>query len=353
MAIISKKKKIYKISPHLRESLQTYGREQNIGIQYSDLIRYSSSIPLFDQKGNDTLWETVFYQQSEEPHIHNALKKIYAILKADGDVSVIDHLYIDRVDLCVYGNTKPFRVRIVNRLNDLFDYYYVKIADASRIYGLDLEHFLSPNKINFIVEGDTLIEEHIQGIPGDDFIKSYLKDPQLNEIRLAKEFVKFNERCLVRLLGDMHASNFVIEVIPDFDEIHYRIRAIDFDQQSYEGRKAIYMPQYFKQNNPIIELGLKHMKPELELQYRKEERSLIATRVKSSGVNLYALLNAMTRDTISTSDNVEHLKRDLAKLYADDEFLKCVNMGEIVKTSLKMVFKNPLRNKYQFVKKTA
>ena len=80
MAIISKKKKIYKISPHLREYLQTYGREQNIGIQYSDLIRYSSSIPLFDQKGNDTLWETVFYQQSEEPHIHNALKKIYAIL---------------------------------------------------------------------------------------------------------------------------------------------------------------------------------------------------------------------------------------------------------------------------------
>jgi len=353
MAIISKKKKIYKISPHLREYLQTYGREQSIGIQYNDLARYSSSIPLFDQKGNDTLWETVFYQQSEETQIHSALKKIYAILKADGDVSVIDHLYIDRVDICIYGNTKPFRVRIVNRINDLFDYYYVKIADASRIYGLDLEHFLSPNKINFLVEGDTLIEEHIQGIPGDDFIKFYLKDSQLNEIRLAKEFVKFNERCLVRLLGDMHASNFVVEIIPDFDEIHYRIRAIDFDQQSYEGRRAIYMPQYFKQNNPIIELGLKHMKPELELQYRKEERSLIATRVKSSGVNLYALLNAMSRDTISTAENIDNLKNDLAKLYDDTEFLKCVNMGEIVKTSLKMVFKHPLRDKYQFAKKSA
>jgi hypothetical protein len=352
MAIISKKKKIFKISPYLREYLQTYGREQNIGIQYNDLTRYTSSIPLFDHNGNDTLWETVFYQQSEEEHIYNALKKIYAILKADGDVSVIDHLYIDRVDLCVYGNTKPFRVRIVNRINDLFDYYYVKIADASRIYGLDLEHFLSPNKINFIVEADTLIEEHIQGIPGDDFIKSYLKDPQLNEIRLAKEFVKFNERCLVRLLGDMHASNFVIEVIPDFDEIHYRIRAIDFDQQSYEGRRAIYMPQFFKQNNPIIELGLKHMKPELELQYQMEERSLIANRVKSSGINLTALLNAMTRDTISTSENINSLKKDLSKLYKDEEFLECVNMGEIVKTSLKMVFKHPLRDKYHFAKKT-
>jgi len=352
MAIISKKKKIFKISPYLREYLQTYGREQSIDIQYNDLMRYASSIPLFDHNGNDTLWETVFYHQSEERHIHDALKKIYAILKADGDVSVMEHLYVDRVDLCIYGNTKPFRIRIVNRINDLFDYYYVKIADASRIYGLDLEHFLSPNKINFIVEEDTLIEEHIQGIPGDDFIKSHLKDPQLNEIRLAKEFVKFNERCLVRLLGDMHASNFVIEVIPDFDEIHYRIRAIDFDQQSYEGRKAIYMPQFFKQNNPIIELGLKHMKPELELQYQKEERSLIANRVKSSGINLTALLNAMTRDTISTPENIKSLKKDLAKLYNDDEFLKCVNMGEIVKTSLIMVFKHPLRDKYHFAKKT-
>lgn len=353
MAIISKKKKIFKISPYLREYLQTYGREQDLGIQYTDLIRYTSSVPLFDQKGNDTLWETVFYQQSEEKHIHEALKRIYALLKADGDVSVIDHLYIDRVDICIYGNTKPFRVRIVNRINDLFDYYYVKIADASRIYGLELEHFLSPNKINFLVEGDTLIEEHIQGIPGDDFIKTYLRDPQLHEIRLAKEFVKFNERCLVRLLGDMHASNFVVEIIPDFDEIYYRIRAIDFDQQSYEGRRAIYMPQFFKQNNPIIQLGLKHMKPELELQYQKEERSLIASRIKSSGVNLYALLNAMTRDTISTPENINNLKDDLSKLYDDNEFLTCVNMGEIVKTSLKMVFKHPLRNKYQFAKKTA
>jgi len=353
MAIISKKKKIFKISPYLREYLQTYGREQNIGIQYSDLARYTSSIPLFDHNGNDTLWETVFYQQSEEKHIHDSLKKIYAILKAQGDVSVMEHLYIDRVDLCVYGNTKPFRVRIVNRINDLFDYYYVKIADASRIYGLDLEHFLSPNKINFIVEEDTLIEEHIQGIPGDDFIKFYLKDTQLNEIRLAKEFVKFNERCLVRLLGDMHASNFIVEVIPDFDEIHYRIRAIDFDQQSYEGRKAIYMPQFFKQNNPIIELGLKHMKPELELQYQKEERSLIANRVKSSGINLNALLNAMTRDTLSTPENIDRLKKDLAKLYNDNDFLNCRSMGEIVKTSLKMVFKHPLRDKYHFAKKTS
>jgi len=90
-----------------------------------------------------------------------------------------------------------------------------------------LEHHLSPNRINYFVDGDTLIEEHIAGVPGDMFITSYMNDPNLNKVRIAKEFVKFNERCFVRLLGDMHASNFVVDITPDFEEIHYRIRAID------------------------------------------------------------------------------------------------------------------------------
>ena len=174
-------------------------------------------------------------------------------LKADGDVSVMKHLTVDRVDICSYGNTKPFRVRIVNKVNDNFDYFYVKTADASRIYGLELEHILSPNRISYLTWNNTLIEEHIAGIPGDQFMKYHLEDPNLNPIRLAKEFIKFTERCFVRLLGDMHSSNFVVVVTPDFEEIHYRIRSIDFDQQSYEAKRSVYMPQYFKQNNPLID----------------------------------------------------------------------------------------------------
>lgn len=352
MAIIKNKKKIYKISQHLRKYLINHYREYQLTISYNDLQRFDSSIPLYDSRGNDTLWETVFYPQGDMKHIHDSLKYIYALLKADGDLSVMEHLFVDRVDLCIYGNTKPFRVRIVNKINDLFDYFYVKIADASRIYGLEIEHLLSPNKINYLVCDNTLIEEHIQGIPGDEFIKYHLKDERLNEIRLAKEFVKFNERCLVRLLGDMHSSNFVVEIIPDFDEIHYRIRAIDFDQQSYEGRRAIYMPQYFKQNNPIIVLGLKHMAPELEMQYQKEERSLIGTRLRShiSASAVTNLINAMTKDEISPAENVSQLKQELAQLYKDNDYLQCKNMGDIVKTSLEMVLKKPIRKKYSFIK---
>jgi len=339
MALISKKKTIYPISPKLRVFLNRYGREVDFPIQYNDLLRYSTSIALYDSKGNDTLWETVFFAESDREEIHYNVKKIYSILKAQGDMTVMEHLYVDRIDLCVYGNTKPFRVRIVNRINDNFDYFYVKMADASRIYGLELEHLLSPNRINYLVHQNTLIEEHIAGIPGEQFMRLYINDGLQNPIRLAKEFVKFNERCFVRLLGDMHSSNFVVDITPDFEETHYRIRAIDFDQQSYEGKKSIYLPQYFKQNNTLIQMGFKHITPESMAQYQREERSLIANRLKSSQLEIDDLLETMESDTVSTPENTESLKQELAKHYKNDKFIVCNNMGNILRLSLEQVRK--------------
>ena len=337
MALIDKKKDTYKISKPLRQYLKENGREIKLTINYKDLLRYDNSIPLLDKNNKDTLWESVFYPQYDMNSIHHSLKKIYALLKADGDLSVMEHLFVDRIDLCIYGNTQPFRVRIVNKINDNFDYFYIKNADASRIYGLELEHLLSPNRMSYFVDDATLIEEHIVGIPGDQFMKYHLHDKNLNKIRLAKEFVKFNERCFVRLLGDMHSSNFVIDITPDFEEVDYRIRAIDFDQQSYEGRKSIYLPQYFKQNNPLIQIGIECMTPETVKQYQKEERSLIATRLKASKEKIDQLLEAMSEDRISLPANVDSLRKDLARHYKNRDFLSCNSMGEILKKSLDTV----------------
>ena len=342
MAIIHKKKIPFPISSCLRGYLRDQEREKPLPISYTDLTRYVNSFALYDKHGNDSLWETVLYAETEGLQIHQALKEVYAILKADGDVSVIEHLFVDRIDICIYGNTKPFRIRIVNNINDNFDYFYIKNADASRIYGLELEHILSPNRINYLVSGNTLVEEHIAGIPGDQFIEYNMKNSEINEIRLAKEFVKFNERTFVRLLGDMHSNNFVIDITPDFEETHYRIRAIDFDQQSFEGKRTVYMPQYFKQNNPIIALGIKLMTPETVRQYQREEQSLIASRIKSSRYRLKDLIDCMTGDSISKPEHIENLKKEMADYYRDKRFLNCKNMGEIVKTSLKMLLeKNP------------
>ncbi|UFH53586.1 hypothetical protein [Spirosoma sp. KNUC1025] len=334
MPVISRKKLVYSIRKRLQSYLTQYDRELILPVQYEDLLRYSSAIVLYDKRERDTLWETVFFTGAETEEMQLSLKAIYAQLKADGDLSITKHLTIDRVDLCTYGNTKPFRIRIRNLVNDNFDYFYIKRADASRVYGLELEHILSPNRINYITSGQTLVEEHIAGIPGDMFFENQLYDPTLNPIRLCKEFIKFNERCFVRLLGDMHSSNFVVDITPDFDEVYYRIRAIDFDQQSYEGRKSVYMPQYYKQNQPIIELGLRYMTPESVRQYQIEERALIASRIRAETVRIHELMEAMRQDEIAPEANVHRLREELAQHYRQDDFLQCQRMGDLVWRSL-------------------
>ena len=214
----SKKKIPYKISSGFHYYLKEYGREFKLPISYDDLLRYNIEIPLLDLEGNDTLWKTVYYSDSETNEINDGLRKIYAYLQANGDSEILEmkHLSVARVDYCSFGNTRPFRIRIINSYNDNYDHFYVKRADSSRVYGLELEHLLSPNRLSYLVYAETLIEEHIVGIPGDIFIKNNLDDIHFNQIRIAKEFIKFNERCLVRLLGDMRSYNFVVDKTPRF-----------------------------------------------------------------------------------------------------------------------------------------
>lgn len=339
MALITKKKLLYPINDELRGYLEDHERNST-AIDYEELTRYTSAIALYDSQGVDTLWETVLFSPSDMESIHLQLKKVYSNLKSSGQVEVIDHLFIDRIDICPFGNTKPFRVRIVNRINDNFDYFYIKRADASRIYGLELEHLLSPNAINYIVHKNTLVEEHIAGVPGDQFMKRHIDGDFLNRVRLSKEFVKFNERCFVRLLGDMHSSNFVVDVTPDFEDTHYRIRAIDFDQQSYEARKAVYFPQYFKQNNPFVELGMEVMTPESMRQYQLEERGLILNRSISTKHILKQLLEAMCTQPLSLEKNIIQLGKELAQHHNDNRFTKCKSMGELVKLNLSTLLNN-------------
>ena len=65
--------------------------------------------------------------------------------------------------------------------------------------------------------------------------------------------MKFNERCMIGLFGDMFLQ-LCSYTYHDFDQVVYRIRAIDFDQQCYEGNLKIYLPQYFKENIKMVEL---------------------------------------------------------------------------------------------------
>ncbi len=333
---------MYPVIPSLRSYLKQHGREVKLPVAYTELLRYTYSVPLIDKNGKDTLWEKVIYDKREWDHIREGLIKIYAILKTEGDMSFSKHLDVARIDYCTFGNSHPFRIRIVNKFNDNYDHYYIKIADASRIYGLELEHILSPNRITFFTHENTLVEEHIPGIPGDVFIQQMMNSAEVNKIRLAKEFVKFNERCFVRLLGDMRSYNFVIDITPDIEDYQYRIRAIDFDQQSFEGRKNLYLPQFFKENLPLVELSLKHLNKDSIEQYQTEERTMMAFRVASSRFRLMELLNIMAIDEISTTEKTILLKKELNEYLQTTVFNKCRSIGQIVKTHLKQTLRKNL-----------
>lgn len=338
--IISRKKPIIPISQELRKYLRTYQREKRLPISYHDLMQFNESFPVLDKFDKDTFWQSPLYPDNELKRIHDGLKMAYAMLKASGNLRLVEHKYIERIDYCMFGNSNPFRVKIVNRLNDVYDYFYIKRSDTSRIYGLELEEILTPNQVNYVVDGETLIEEHIAGIPGDVFAKTRLNHPDYNMTRVAKEFVKFNERCLITLLGDMRAYNFVMQITPDFDDFQFKLRAIDFDQQFYEGNPKIYMPQFFKENYAYVKLAMEYLTEKTVRQYQQEEHSSIIYQVRSERHRLAALRDVSILDYTSTPEKVDELKSGLARYFNDEKYLKCRSMGQIIELNIKNVIRN-------------
>lgn len=331
---IKYKKPTYKIKAPLKEHLKHYSRVQVLPIKYEDLLEYEHLIPITNDAGENTLWYTVFYNTERTSKIHNSLKKIYQMLFSEGDT--IPYLKVESIEFCSFGNSNPLRIKIINEINDIHDYFYVKKADASRIYGLELEEIFSPDKVNYIVDKDTLIEEHIVGIPADEFIKKHDGVEIENRLRFTKEFVRFNERSFIRLLGDMRAYNFVIEITQDFDNIQYRIRAMDFDQQSYEGRKNIYKPQFFKDNYAIVKLVIELFTDELIKQYTRMERVAMKKRYLSAKQRTKSLLRKMKKDKISSFVNVLQLRKELGKHHNTKVFENCNSMGDILNLHLEM-----------------
>ncbi|APU69247.1 hypothetical protein C723_2245 [Christiangramia flava JLT2011] len=338
---MSRKKPSFPINDRFNRYLAKYNRNTRIPVFYDDLLRFSGSVVVYDQHDEDTFWVRCYYPDFERTEIDNSLKKVYTILHSDGSDDSLEWLNVDAIDYCTFGNSKPFRIKIRNILNDSFTYFYVKKADASRLYGLEFEHLLSPHRINFLVFKDTLIEEHIAGIPGDVFIEDHLPECDLRaQTQIAKQFVKFNERCTVRLLGDMRSYNYVVIPTHDFDHVEYQIRAIDFDQQCYEGNLKVYRPQFFKENYKMVKLVSEKLEESSIEQYRKEERSLLAKRMINTKSRYKELIRCMINDHVSTKENVKQLRQDLYGFSKDMKFKRASTMGQILRTALDFVKRN-------------
>jgi hypothetical protein len=145
---------------------------------------------------------------------------------------------------------------------------------------------------------------------------------------------------MIRLLGDMRSYNYVVIPIHDFDQVIYKIRAIDFDQQSYEGKFSVYRPQFFKENKPMMDVVKDKLKADSIIQYKIEERSTISRRLIISDDRMKQLISIMKEDTISSADKVENLKKEIFKFTNENSFIKSKSMGELMEQTLEYLKRN-------------
>ncbi|MBP9912567.1 MAG: hypothetical protein KBF26_04080, partial [Opitutaceae bacterium] len=85
------KKPSLPVSDGLRAYLRRYRRERELPANYARLHGFIEAIPLVDAAGRPTLWDTVIYRADEMGALYEDLKRIYALLKVDGDFSIVQH----------------------------------------------------------------------------------------------------------------------------------------------------------------------------------------------------------------------------------------------------------------------
>jgi hypothetical protein len=145
---------------------------------------------------------------------------------------------------------------------------------------------------------------------------------------------------MIGLLGDMRSYNFVVIPIYDYDHIVYKIRAIDFDQQCYEGSFKLYKPHLFKENFQFTQLVKEKLEPDSIDQYQSEERSLLVKRLADSEERLNDLLQVMKSMKLSPAIHMEQLRKETYEFTKDINFKNAKSMGEIMEAALKFMQRN-------------
>src|SRR5690606_17318386 len=112
-----------------------------------------------------------------------------------------------------------------------------------------------------------------------------------------------------------------------------------FDQQFYEGNIKVYLPQFFKENLPYVQLCMEHLTEKTVLQYQQEERSSIVHRVRSERHRIADLRDASAHDRISTPEKIDALKHGLADYFGDNLYLQSRTMTDLLELNIKNVIR--------------
>ncbi len=325
-------KEVYPVSNQLQQYLQLFKRDIELPIAYSDLFHYQYTNAIKDENGKHTHWENVLYEPTILAAINSKLIATYQLLNQQPSADY----RIAAIDFCEFANSMPFRISLINNADNSINYFYIKAADASRIYGLELEQLLSPNQTNFLYHKNTLVETHIDGIPGDEFLLTVNQLSDNEQALIAVEFIRFNERCFVRLLGDMRSYNFVV-LQNETDVNPFRIKAIDFDQQCYEGKLNLYLPQFYKENLLFVELSVAMLDKNRIEKIRQDERKKLASFYVANQQQLELLMNTMLKEEISENYKVVILRKELNAYHHVYHFTPCKTMGAIVQQQIKQL----------------
>lgn len=311
-------KELHPVSEGLRDYLLQCHLERSIPVTYRDLHHYRYTDALRDEQGKHTHWERVIYHDSDFAKLQHQLSTCWQILTGTSLLEVAS------VDYCEYANSMPFRINV--RLPDqTATCFYIKTADASRVYGMELDRLLSDHSLTYLVAGQTLVETHIQGQPVDEWMIQAQGNHQL-EKAAAEAFIRFSTYCLARLLGDMRCYNFVIS--------DTQFRAIDFDQQSYEGRLHMYWPPFYKENLPLLHWVNEHLSEFDIQQIKTSELIRLAERIRSNEQPLRVLLRQMASDELSESYRIVQLRNDLNEYHHTELFSGCSSMGDLLSAHL-------------------
>jgi hypothetical protein len=127
----------------------------------------------------------------------------------------------------------------------------------------------------------------------------------------------------------MRSVNYVVDITPDFEEVQYRVRAIDFDQQSYEGKGSIYLAFRFRSNRAVTKLAFDVLNRKSIDQYVAEEHAQMSRRAKVESSRLRALLGIMRREELAPREHVVTLSKELDRMHGSHDYQDCKTMGEL------------------------
>ncbi len=306
--------------------LQRQGCSSPFALRYAHLLDYSHTDSIRDAAGKHTHWERVTYHTRTEATLHRDLLSAYCSLSTDSVSFDRQAIHVSAIDYCEYANSMPFRITLSD--GKVFsDIFYVKEADASRIYGLELERLLSDTPLSFVFQADTLVERHIPGRFADDYLLDAGDFSIEQKRKAARAFVAFNAACFVRLLGDMRSYNFVYN---EAAEGRSGFRAIDFDQQCHEGFLLLYFPHFYAENRLLVDWVSALLSPE---ETRQAERTMLMSMRKSAAKHrprLNDLLQILSGEELSERYKLLQLRNALGQYHGDPSFEQCNSMGELL-----------------------